>query len=107
MAIDLSTTNAFPHVHRAALAGGSSSLNRVDLPPGSEVVSFRFATNAGTFTFTGADGDPLGTHYGTVAADTWVTIQMHGRSTGQARTEILLAAAVAGTTVEILVEEIG
>jgi hypothetical protein len=32
---------------------------------------------------------------------------MHGRTTSQALTEILLASAVAGTTVEILVEEIG
>ena len=107
MAINLSATNAFPYIYRATLAGVAGDATRGDLPPGVEIVSVHFLVNNGAIAFTGTDGATIDSQFATIPTGTWMSVQMHGRATGQALTQIFLAADQAGPTFELLLEEVG
>ena len=93
-----------PIVRRVTLSSTPDDLTEVQLPEMATKVSFQFVTNDGKFTFEGTDAAAIGSHYGSIAADSWMEIPMRGRNPG-ARTSIYFASATASTVVEIHLDE--
>jgi|10_taG_2_1085330.scaffolds.fasta_scaffold01789_4 hypothetical protein len=102
MALDISA-NSPPYVYRLTLSSTVDELTEVTLPKSASRVSVQFITNAGKLTFAGTDGAAIGSHYASIAADSWSEVTWSNR-TPAPQDNLFLASGTASTVVEILIE---
>ena len=101
MATDLSTQTV-PFAYRITL-GDADDLTEVTLPGVAYKLSIQFVSNAGKIAFTGTDGSAIGSHYASVAADSWAELAWRGGATAP-QSVIYLASGTGSTVVELLAE---
>jgi hypothetical protein len=102
MAVDL-TPYQPPGVSRVTLSATPDETTQIIISARSGRVSLRFIGQSGKFSFDGADAAPIGAHFATVNADSWIEIAWRGDHP-PAKSSLFLASPVASTVVEILSE---
>lgn len=94
----------YPFVFRYDL-GAANQWTEFVLPDYGRKISFYFETNDGVLQFNAVDGDPIGTHYASVPADTWfeTNLSLTGKN-NSGRNSVFLGSTTVDTVVQIIME---